>query len=112
MRLTRGRRKPILSAMADLLDKVLETIRTRRGEIEARYGVRLLGVVGSVARGEDRPDSDVDIFADVTGAPTLLAIAHVQNELEDLLGRPVDLVLRDELRPAALKLMTQHFAEA
>jgi predicted nucleotidyltransferase len=99
--------------MNGLLENVLETIRTRRDEIEARYGVRLLGVVGSVARGDDRPDSDVDIIADVTGgAPTLFTIAHVQNVLEDLLGRPVDLVLRDELRPAALKQMTRHFAEA
>lgn len=95
-----------------LLDTVLETIRTRRDDIEARYGIRLLGVVGSVARGEERPDSDVDVFADVTGTPSLLTVARAQNELEDLLGHPVDLVLKDELRPEALDLMTSSFAPA
>lgn len=95
-----------------LLETVLETIRERRDDIEARYGIRLLGVVGSVARGEERPNSDVDIFADVTGAPSLLTVARAQNELKDLLGHPVDLVLKDELRPEALDLMTRHFAPA
>ncbi len=98
--------------MTSLLDTVLETIRARRDEIEARYGIRLLGVVGSVARGEEREDSDVDIFAEVTGRPTLLTIARAQNELEDTFGRPVDLVLRSELRPAALALMTKSFLPA
>ncbi len=98
--------------MTRLLDTVLETIRARRDEIEARYGIRLLGVVGSVARGEERADSDVDIFAEISGRPTLFTLADAQFALQHDLGRSVDLVLREELRPAALALMTKHFAPA
>lgn len=98
--------------MTKLLDTVLETIRARREDIEARYGIRLLGVVGSVARGEERPDSDVDIFAEKAGRPTLFTLVDAQFALERDIGRPVDLVLREELRPAALELMTRHFVGA
>ena len=98
--------------MPSLLDTALDTIRARRNEVEARYGIRLLGVVGSVARGEERPDSDVDIFATITGHPTLFTLADAQFLLEEELGRPVDLILREELRPAALDFMTQSFVQA
>jgi predicted nucleotidyltransferase len=98
--------------MTSLLDTVLETIRARRDEIEARYGIRLLGVVGSVARGEERPDSDVDILADISGRPTLFTLADAQVMLEQELGRSIDLILRQELRPAALDYMTENYVEA
>jgi uncharacterized protein len=98
--------------MQRLLDTALDVIRARRDEIEARYGVRLLGVVGSVARGEERPDSDVDVYAEKAGRPTLFTLADAQIALERDIGRPVDLVLREELRPAALEFMTKDLVAA
>ncbi|MGD9814175.1 MAG: nucleotidyltransferase family protein [Hyphomonadaceae bacterium] len=87
--------------MTALLDTVLETIRARRDEIEARYGIRLLGVVGSVARGEERSDSDVDITYQVPRRTTLFRVAAALNELEDDLGRRVDLVDTSAMRARA-----------
>lgn len=87
--------------MQTLLESVLDTIRARRDEIEACYGIRLLGVVGSVARGEERPDSDVDITYEVPGSTTLFRIAAAMNELEDELGRAVDLVDTSAMRERA-----------
>ncbi len=87
--------------MTSLLDTVLETIRARRDEIEARYGIRLIGVVGSVARGEERPGSDVDVMIDITGKPSLFSLSDVMFELETALGRRIDLVDRETMRPAA-----------
>jgi uncharacterized protein len=87
--------------MASLLDTVLETIRARRDEIEARYGIRLLGVVGSVARGEERADSDVDIAYEVPDSTTLFRIAAAMNALTDEFGREVDLVDTSALRQRA-----------
>lgn len=87
--------------MKPLLETVLEVIRARRDEIEARYGIRLLGVVGSVARGEERPDSDVDITYKATGRTTLFKLAGALGELEDALGRKVDLVDPEMARPEA-----------
>jgi predicted nucleotidyltransferase len=59
--------------------------------------VELIGVVGSVARGEARPDSDVDVLVDYLPGTTLLRIAQVSLDLESLLGRSVDLVDRKNL---------------
>lgn len=87
--------------MQTLLESILETIRARRDEIEARYGIRLLGVVGSVARGEERPDSDVDITYKVTRGTTLFKLSDAEDELASAIGRSVDLVDRDGMRPAA-----------
>ncbi|MFZ5615732.1 MAG: nucleotidyltransferase family protein [Pseudomonadota bacterium] len=87
--------------MTALLDKALEIIRSRRGDFEKKYGIRLVGIVGSVARGEERTDSDVDVVFDVASMPTLFDLAHAQFQLEELLGRAVDLVNREALRPKA-----------
>lgn len=84
-----------------LLENTLQVIRARRDEIEARFGIRLLGVVGSVARGEERPGSDVDITYEVPHRTTLFRIAAALNALEDEFGRPVDLVDTSALRTRA-----------
>ncbi len=82
-------------------------LRRRRAEVlevAGRHGVHVLGVFGSVARGEDRPDSDVDLLVELPAGMGLFAIAKVQNELEELLGCQVDLIpesgLKSGVRPA------------
>lgn len=87
--------------MSALLDKTLEIIRARRDEFEARFEIRLLGVVGSVARGEERDGSDVDITFEVVGETTLFKLSDAEFELERELGRKVELVDRAGMRPAA-----------
>jgi predicted nucleotidyltransferase len=61
-----------------------------------------LWVFGSVARGQDRPDSDVDLLADLPTGIGLFGLGQVQAELEAILGADVDLVpsgdLKDEVR--------------
>ncbi|MGH6950126.1 MAG: nucleotidyltransferase family protein [Vitreimonas sp.] len=98
--------------MQTLLESVLDTIRARRDEIEARYGIRLLGVVGSVARGEERPDSDVDITYEVPRSTTLFRIAAATNELGDELGRAVDLVDTSAMRERARTYMERDLVRA
>ncbi len=85
--------------MSKLLDAALETIRSRRADFEQRFGLRLIGVVGSVARGEERRDSDVDVVFDRAGNTTLFKLSRAEFELERALGRKVDLVNRAALRP-------------
>ncbi len=58
-----------------------------------------LSVFGSVARGEDRPDSDVDLLADLPPDMGLLGFGRVQAELEAILGAKVDLVPAADLKP-------------
>ena len=54
---------------------------------------------GSVARGEDRPDSDVDILANVPEGLGLLALGRAPRRSRKILKAPVDLVPADGLKP-------------
>jgi len=80
-------------------------------EICRRYDVKELAVFGSAARGEMRPDSDIDLLVDFLpeARVSLLRHAAAERELTALLGRKVDLVskralkdaVRDEVLPRA-----------
>jgi uncharacterized protein len=63
-------------------------------------GIEALHVFGSVARGEARPHSDVDILVDMTGERTFDRYFTLKERLEALLGTRDDVVMRDALRPA------------
>jgi predicted nucleotidyltransferase len=66
-----------------------------------RYQVHRLALFGSVLRDDFRFDSDVDILVDFEPAAQVgfVALARLQRELAELLGRPVDLVPRSGLKP-------------
>lgn len=70
-------------------------------EICRRYQVRELSMFGSAARGEMRPDSDVDFLVDFMGdaRPGLLGLSAMIRELSVLLGRRVDLAVQPALKP-------------
>lgn len=83
--------------------KVLELMARHKPELARRFGVTQLALFGSGARDEAREGSDVDVLVSFDGPATSQRYFGVQFYLEDLLGRPVDLVtekaLRAELRP-------------
>jgi len=70
-------------------------------EICRRHGVSELSLFGSAARGEMRPDSDIDFLVDfLPGArPGLLGVSAMTRELSVLLGRRVDLAIKRALKP-------------
>jgi predicted nucleotidyltransferase len=77
-------------------------VRRRRRDVvaaAAAHGVRNLRVFGSVARGQDRPDSDVDLLVDLPPGLGLFGLGRVQAELEAILGTRVDLVPAQDLKP-------------
>lgn len=80
-------------------DHALRTIRDHQAEL-AEIGVVHAAVFGSVARCDDRPDSDVDIMIDVdpTKVRSIVAMGRIQVRLERLMGRSVDIARRDRLR--------------
>lgn len=80
----------------------LADLRSRRSEIVAaatRRGAGDLRVFGSVARGEQRPGSDVDLLVTFEHGRSLLDLGGLIADLEDLLGGHVDVVTEVELRP-------------
>ena len=66
------------------------------------YGLLRLGVFGSVARDQITDDSDVDVVVDLA-QPNLLTVAAIMIRLEELLGRPVDVVHYKGMRNDYLK---------
>ena len=73
-------------------DEVISKLRAHEAELKAA-GIVRLAVFGSVARGEDSPESDVDLLADFdkTKHYTLLTMARLESRLTDLLETRVDL---------------------
>jgi predicted nucleotidyltransferase len=66
----------------------------------ARHGAQNVRVFGSVARGEDRPNSDVDLLVDMADDRSLLDLVALAQELEELLERRVDILTEQSLAPA------------
>jgi predicted nucleotidyltransferase len=64
-----------------------------------RLGVRSLALFGSAARDEATPTSDIDLLVDFARPVGLFGFLRVKQHLEHLLGREVDLVTRDALKP-------------
>lgn len=81
------------------LDQAIETIRRNAVDWTRRYGLRVVGVIGSVGRGQARSDSDLDLLADIDGHPSLLELDAFEAELREVFGRKVDVVVRSSLPP-------------
>lgn len=87
---------------------LLDELFTRSAEIRAAAaasGAHDVRVFGSVARGEERPDSDIDFLVELDRGRTLFDLAELEVRLERLLGRPVQVAtpgnLRDSVRRSA-----------
>jgi predicted nucleotidyltransferase len=80
-------------------DHVIHTLRLRQAEL-AQMGVVHAAIFGSVARGDDQNDSDVDVMIDVDQAKIggIFVMGCIQASMEEWIGRPVDLARRDRLR--------------
>ena len=76
----------------------LEILQHHQAELR-EAGVKSLKLFGSVVRGEARPESDIDILVEFSRPVGLLAFVRLKNRLAELLGRPVDLVTAEALKP-------------
>ena len=79
-----------------------ELIENKKEEIQAiaeRHGARRLRLFGSVARGESRPDSDVDFLVKLEEGRSILDQAAMLVDLQDLLGVKVDVVSEGGINP-------------
>ena len=81
----------------------IEQIKKIIVPILKRSGVKRAAVFGSVARGEARPDSDIDILVEIEEDISLLDFVGIKIELEEVLGRKVDLVEYSTIKPLLRK---------
>ena len=73
----------------------LAALQSHREAIHAialRHGAQSIAVFGSVARGEEHPDSDIDFLVEFEPGASLLNLMKLQDDLEALLGCDVDVV--------------------
>lgn len=66
--------------------------------LHEQFGITTLSLFGSVARGDDRSDSDVDVLVDFAGGATLLSYFGLKRELEQLLGCHVDVATTGSMK--------------
>jgi len=76
--------------------------------LDEQFGLEILWLFGSEAQGTARPDSDVDLAALFRGRPAPLDILGARGDLEDILGREVDLVDLDRTSPILAMQVLRH----
>jgi predicted nucleotidyltransferase len=81
------------------IDEIRRLILAHQDELHRRYKARVVGIFGSYVRGEERPDSDLDVLAVFDSNASLLDLGGAQVMLSDLLGMKVDLIPREDIRP-------------
>lgn len=79
------------------IDELLKSRRQEILEIAAKHGARNIRVFGSVARGEAGPESDVDLLVDMEPGRSLLDLGGLWLDLNELLGRKVDVVTEQSI---------------
>ena len=83
-------------------EAMLQAVIARRAEIlalAARYGATQVRLFGSVVRGEATTASDIDLLIKMDEARSLLDYVALMQDLEDLLGHRIDLVIEPDLHP-------------
>ena len=80
------------------LDEYKAILADHRKELADRYHVETMAIFGSVTRGDAREDSDIDILVDFD-EPIGLDFVQLAEDLEAILGRRVDLVSRNAIKP-------------
>ncbi len=87
-------------------EEILSLLSQNKSNLENRFKVRRMALFGSYARGDQRFDSDVDILVDID--PSVgLDFVTLAEQIEQLLGLPVELVSRRAIKPNKLKYIEQ-----
>lgn len=81
----------------------VEEIKRKILPVLKRYGVKRAGLFGSCVRGEIRENSDIDILVEIEEDISLLDFVGIKLELEEALGRKVDLVEYNTIKPLLKK---------
>lgn len=106
-----GRSQPEVSRLLRFhgrteLGRTLERNRRAILAVTAAAGARNVRVFGSVARGEDTEQSDIDLLADIPSGPTLFGLSQLESDISQIVGVKVDIVpaagLRTNMRDKAL----------
>jgi len=79
-------------------NQIKEVLSRHKSRLLEQYPIEALALFGSSARGDFRPESDVDILV-VFNGKVGLRFVDLADELENILGKPVDLVSKNAIKP-------------
>jgi predicted nucleotidyltransferase len=77
----------------------MDVLRRHLPELRQKYRVKTLGIFGSFVRGEQDEASDLDILVEFDDPPSLVKFVQLEEQLHQLTGIPVDLVMASALKP-------------
>ena len=82
------------------IEHIKKILKEEKGNLSS-LGINQVGIFGSFARGDDNPDSDIDILIDINpdSTITLFSLADIEIRLSEKLNRKVDLVIKSGLKP-------------
>lgn len=82
------------------LAEIRQILQSQKPYLAGEYGVTVIGVFGSYARGEQGPDSDIDILIELERPPriSLIGLVELEHNLSDLVGVKVDVSIKKNLR--------------
>lgn len=83
-------------------EEILKKLEQYKRKHQHEYSFRKIGIFGSVARGEARSNSDLDVLIEQV-EPDLFLLGTIKTDLEDLFGTPVDIIRIREGMNAFLK---------
>lgn len=78
---------------------ILSSLKKIKGEVAREYPVKTIGVFGSVARDEQTGTSDIDLLVEFSKPVGFVTFMRLEQFLSEHLGKPVDLVTPDSLKP-------------
>ncbi|NBD31492.1 MAG: nucleotidyltransferase [Cyanobacteria bacterium] len=89
------------SRQSSQLQNILQKLRAYFPEIKEQYQIKEMGIFGSYVRGENHENSDIDILIEFSPDIEfgLLTFCQLENKLSEKLGKKVDLVTKDGLKP-------------
>lgn len=81
------------------LERLRSQLRSLLPRLRQEYAVETLEIFGSYLRAEATPESDLDLLVTFSRPPSLFEYVALENYLSETLGVPVDLVMKDALKP-------------
>ncbi len=84
---------------ARILEKIAQALKEQ--------GATKIAIFGSYARGEERPDSDIDVIVEFSEKKSLLELVRMERELHEALGIKVDLLTEKSISPYLIDIVKQ-----
>ncbi len=81
------------------LEEIKEILKKHKNEIKKEFKAEIIGIFGSYVRGEEKPESDVDVLVRFMEGATIFDLVGLAELLEEKLGIRADVVSERALRP-------------